>query len=98
MANHLTLDGDLVDKVGWIQSAEPAGNSVIAGRCWIDTSHEPYLMKIRNSDNNAWIQIGTVMVTGYARVKYVQSGNVMTEYWSIDGGVTWNQIRSIALG
>lgn len=95
MAIHEQLDGGYVDKVGWIQATEPTGSLVVAGRCWIDTSSTPYVMKIRNSTNTAWVTTGVTtegLITDGCRIQIITIGNDMVEYWSRDG-VNWKEVR-----
>lgn len=95
MAIHKSLDGSLVDNVGWIQSTQPVGNLVIAGRCWIDTSSTPYVMKIRNSTNTAWVTVGITLeglTTDGCLINWVTEGNDMVEYGSRNG-TDWIEFR-----
>ena len=100
MAIHRELDGAEVDNVGWIQPTEPMGSSVVAGRCWVDTSSIPYVMKIRNTANTNWVTVGITTdafsTDGNVYVRWYKEGSDIVEKVSLDE-INWYEARRITL-
>lgn len=71
-----------------LSSGASAPTTTFAYQLWVDTTADPNILNIRNSANNAWIEIGEVnqssaafILTTYA---YLQAGAAATPSFSFD--------------
>lgn len=99
--SHRSLVGErLHEPFQYVQSTNPG--AVGAGKYWLDTSSDPYVLKRRNPSNSSWIIVGSAGGSSYTTVKTVWSpdatpsspGSEDDEFIDGSGGVPggWTEV------
>jgi microcystin-dependent protein len=112
-AGGATVRADINNVLSAIQSnnsGSSAPSSTVAGMFWLDTSGDPYVLKIRDKGNNHWLTVANVTdpgsdgnlsvsaIEGTAVLSTGESGGTKFLREDSDGSCSWQEVTGIPAG